>query len=157
MNIIKVAPLALALICACSEREPIRREPLADVAQSQGAGCEAIGYSEVVEPIWLADANYDVITSACVYRSTWGWIDVSGILAATSAVDVHVVATVDGSNVGAEVQAPIGPVLATPVGGAAYVEPGKHAVAIQVYTGGPGAYVQALQGTWIRGEARRDP
>lgn len=145
-----------ALLVACSPSPSITPEPHAEAQQNQGADCAAVGYADLIEPISLPQANYDVVVSACVARSTWGWIDVSGILAATSAVDVHVVATVDGYNVGPEVQAALGPALATPVGGAIYVEPGKHSVELRVATGAPDASVMALAGSWIRGEARQE-
>lgn len=147
--------LAAALV-ACSPSQSIKPEPSAEAQQAQGYGCEAVGYDELIVPVLLQEANYDAIVSTCVGRNTWGWIDVSGLLSANSDVDVHVVATSDGSNVGPEVQAPLGPALATPVGGSIYVEPGKHQIELRVYTGGPGAYVHALQGTWIRGEARQE-
>ena len=148
--------IVVTLLLGCSPAQTITPEPSAEAQQGQGADCAAVGYAELIEAIPYPQANYDVVVSACVARSTWGWIDVSGILAATSAVDVHVVATVDGYNVGPEVQAALGPALATPVGGAIYVEPGKHSVELRVATGAPDASVMALAGSWIRGEARQE-
>lgn len=152
----RLIPLIAVTLLGCSSTTPIAPEPSTEAQQGQSADCGAVGYAEIAEPIYLAPANYEVLASACVARATWGWIDVSGLLAATSAVDVHVVASVDGTNVGPEVQAPLGPALATPVGGAVFVEPGKHLVELRVATGGPGAFVNVLAGSWIRGEARQD-
>ena len=105
--------------------------------------------------------DYEAVLSTCVSRSTPGWVDVHGILAATSAVDVHVVATIEASGsenwtpVGAESQAPLGWALGTPLGGSAYVPAGNHVVSIRVATGAPNASVVVLSGTWIEAEARQ--
>lgn len=152
----KILTVVFALLVACTPSQEIKPEPSAEAPQGQNANCGAIGHAELIEPITLTQANYEVLVSACVARSTWGWIDVTGLLGATSAVDVHVVASVDGTYAGPELQAPLGPALGTFVGGAVYVAPGKHLVDLRVATGAPDAFVTALAGSWIRGEARQE-
>ena len=148
--------VAAAFLVACSPSQSIKPEPSAEAPQGQEADCGAVGYGEVAEGLSYPQADYEVVASACVARSTWGWIDVSGLLAASSEIDVHVVAAVDGDPVGPEVQAPLGPALATPVGGAAFVGPGKHSVELLVATGAPDASVVVHARSWIRGEARQE-
>lgn len=149
-----LASIVILLLIGCSLPQSINPEPSAEAPQGQEADCGAVGHGELAEGVSYPQADYEVVASACVARSTWGWIDVSGLLAASSEIDVHVVAAVDGDPVGPEVQAPIGPALATPVGGAAFVGPGKHSVELLVATGAPDASVVVHARSWIRGVAR---
>ena len=156
----RTAALATFLIlAACSQ------PPTVEVDNASRAGfvslCPAHAHATLEGALAPDHPDYEAVLSTCVSRSTPGWVDVHGILAATSAVDVHVVATIESSGsenwmpVGAELQAPLGWALGTPLGGSAYVLAGTHVVSIRVATGAPNASVVVLSGTWIEAEARQ--
>lgn len=157
-----VAVFALG-VASCMPTPSIAPEPAASAPETSGSPppCPTHSHATLNDTLAPEQPDYDAVVSTCVSRATPGWIDVHGLLAATAAVDVHVVATIESDpaigwvTVGPELQAPLGWSLGTPIGGSAYALAGNHIVSIRVATGAPDALVYVLSGTWIEAEARQ--
>jgi len=150
------------LFAACAPVARITPEPEESrLVGADDAMCPAHSHATLESAFAPEQPDYEPVVSTCISRSTPGWVDVHGILAATSAVDVHVVASIADSAAGGwaalgpELQAPLGWALGTPVGGSVYAPAGNHVVSIRVSTGAPSASVVVLSGTWIEAEARQ--
>lgn len=156
-----VVCVAASVFAACTSPPRVEAGQVATSVGDIVSVCPAHAHATLEGALAPDHPDYEAVLSTCVSRSTPGWVDVHGILAATSAVDVHVVATIESSGsenwmpVGAELQAPLGWALGTPLGGSAYVLAGNHIVSIRVATGAPNASVVVLSGSWIEAEARQ--
>lgn len=133
---------------------------LSESQEALSGDCGAQTVATLNESVYLTEANYVPIMSACVGRATPGYIDSLAVFYGDTDVDgaAILVDSVDGVPVvdaSPEVQLSPEPNTTTTIAGSVYVEPGKHTISMVVRTGGPGATIGAWPGTWLNVTARQ--